>query len=87
MDFLWNKRHLQRSSFYSDGSTDFDLAFSKTNTHFCTYRTHKFIPWVAFVRKYMADAGHLKAQIEGSCTLVPKVIQVHRSNWQEFQCG
>lgn len=74
MDCLWNKRCLQKSSFHSDDSTDFDLAFPKANTHFCIYFRHKCIPWVAFVRKHTSHGrcwSPPKAQIEGPCTVVP----------------
>lgn len=65
MDFLWNKRRLLRSSFYSDNSADIDFSFSKTRMHFSIYCVHKLVPWVEFIRKYIqhkirtAGAGHL----------------------------
>lgn len=90
MDFLWNKRHLLRSSFYCANSTGISLAFPKTSTHFSIYCIHKFVPWVAFMRKYIAHSrswSPLTVQIKSSCILIPKVIQVLISDWQGCQCS
>lgn len=46
MGSLWSKGQLQRSSFYSEESVDFDMAFPRANTHL--YLLHKHFPWMEF---------------------------------------